>query len=171
MLPVSVPLEDLEAIKCKTFTQRLRAPLYDGLNAYQDLIVRFQTNFSISVGTAKVDTDLMMIQQELDEPLEKFIHRFSGEYVSILKCTDSVATKALMQGLLHGSELKKAITVELGLTLTRAFTMARVYVALEVKERRHAEDVSRETSAMEDSFLFEAKERVLIARLQRRTKT
>ncbi|KAF4365165.1 hypothetical protein F8388_011095 [Cannabis sativa] len=150
-------LEDLEAIKCKNFTQGLRGPalrwfhnLPSGtVNSYQDLILRFKTNFAISVRTAKVDTDLMLIHQQFDEPLERFINKFSEEYVSIPKCTDLVATKALMQGLLHGTELKKAIIVEPGLSLTRALTMARGYVALEAEEKRHAEEVSWETSAWE----------------------
>ncbi|XP_060969536.1 uncharacterized protein LOC133036807 [Cannabis sativa] len=85
--------------------------------------------------------------------------KFSEEYVSIPKCTDSVATKALMQGLIHGSELKKAIIVEPGLSLTRALTMARGYVALEVEEKRHNEEVSRETLSSGDTFLFESKNR------------
>ncbi|KAF4382116.1 hypothetical protein F8388_001261 [Cannabis sativa] len=148
MLTLSVPLEDLEAIKCKTFTQGLRGPalrwfhnLPSGtVNSYQDLILRFQANFAISARTAKVDTDLMLIHQRLDEPLEHFINRFSEEYISIQKCTNSVATKALMQGLIHGSELKKAIIVEPGLSLTRALAMARGYVALEVEEKRHNEE-------------------------------
>ncbi|KAF4354771.1 uncharacterized protein LOC133031429 [Cannabis sativa] len=173
MLTVSVPLEDLEAIKCKTFTQGLRGPalrwfhnLPSGtVNSYQDLIRRFQTNFTISVQTVKVDTDLMLIHQRLDEPLEKF----SEEYVSIVKCTDSVATKALMQGLIHGSELKKVMIVEPGLSLTRALTMARGYMALEVEEKRHSEEVSRETSSLGDTFLFEPKNRTPAARPHNRT--
>ncbi|KAF4376176.1 hypothetical protein G4B88_004980 [Cannabis sativa] len=177
MLTVSVPLEDLEAIKCKTFTQGLRGPalrwfhnLPSGtVNSYQDLILRFQANLAISVRTAKVDTNLMLIHQGLDEPLEHFINRFSEEYVSIPKCTDSVATKVLMQGLIHGSELKKAIIVEPGLSLTRALTMARGYVALEVEEKRHNEEVSRETLASEDTFLFESKNRTPAARPHNRT--
>ncbi|KAF4381248.1 hypothetical protein G4B88_009576 [Cannabis sativa] len=167
MLTVSVPLEDLEAIKCKTFTQGLRGPalrwfhnLPSGIvNSYKDLIVRFQANFAISVRTAKVDTDLMLIHQCLDEPLENFINKFSEQYVSIPKCTDAVATKVLMQGLIHGSELKKAIIVEPGLSLTRALTRARGYVALEVEEKRHNEEVSRETLSSGDTFLFESKNR------------
>ncbi|KAF4401750.1 hypothetical protein G4B88_000798 [Cannabis sativa] len=177
MLTVSVPLEDLEAIKCKTFTQGLRGPalhwfhnLPSGtVNSYQDLILRFQANFAISVRTAKVDTDLMLIHQHLDEPLEHFINRFSEEYVSILKCTDSVAIKALMQGLIHGSELKKEIIVEPGLSLTRALTMARGYVAYEVEEKRHNEEVSRETLTSGDTFLFESKNRTPAARPHNRT--
>ncbi|KAF4363070.1 hypothetical protein F8388_013434 [Cannabis sativa] len=177
MLTVSVPLEDLEVIKCKTFTQGLKGPalrwfhnLPSGtVNSYQDLILRFQANFAISVRTAKVDTDLMLIHQRLDEPLEHFINRFSEEYVSISKCTDSVATKALMQRLIHGSELKKAIIVEPGLSLTRALTMARGYVALEVEEKRHNEEVSSETLASGDTFLFESKNRTPTARPHNRT--
>ncbi|KAF4385055.1 hypothetical protein G4B88_017856 [Cannabis sativa] len=177
MLTVSVPLEDLEAIKCKTFTQGLRGPTLRWfhnlpsatVNSYQDLILRFQTNFAISVWTAKVDTDLMLIRQRFDEPLEKFINRFSEEYVSIPKCTNLVAMKALMQGLLHGSELKKAIIVEPGLSLTRALTMARGYVALEVEEKQHSEEVSRETSTLGDTFLFESKNRTPAARPHNRT--
>ncbi|KAF4369665.1 hypothetical protein G4B88_020192 [Cannabis sativa] len=177
MLTVSVPLEDLEAIKCKTFTQGLRGPalrwfhnLPSGtVNSYQDLILRFQANFAISVRTAKVDTDLMLIHHRFDEPLEKFINRFSEEYVSIPKCTDSVATKALMQGLLRGSELKKAIIVEPDLSLTRALTMARGYVALEVEEKRHSEEVSHETSTLGDTFLFESKNRAPAGRPHNRT--
>ncbi|KAF4362506.1 hypothetical protein F8388_000669 [Cannabis sativa] len=170
-------LKDLEAIKCETFTQGLRGPalrwfhnLPSGIvNSYQDLILRFQANFAISVRTAKVDTDLMLIHQRLDEPLEHFINKFSEEYVSIPKCTDSVAIKALMQGLIHGSELKKAIIVEPGLSLTRALTMARGYVALEVEEKRHNEEVSHETLASGDTFLFESKSRTPAARPHNRT--
>ncbi|KAF4373699.1 hypothetical protein G4B88_030042 [Cannabis sativa] len=155
MLTVSVPLEDLEAIKCKTFTQGLRGPALrwfhnlpsSTVNSYQDLILRFQANFAISVRTAKVDTDLMLIHQCLDEPLEHFINRFSEEYVSIPKCTDSVA-----------------IIVEPGLSLTRALTMARGYVALEVEEKRHNEEVSRETLTSGDTFLFESKNQTPAAR-------
>ncbi|KAF4366065.1 hypothetical protein F8388_012179 [Cannabis sativa] len=177
MLTVSVPLEDLEAIKCKTFTQGLRGPVLrwfhnlpsGTINSYQDLILRFQANFAISVRTTKVDTDLMLIHQRLDEPLAHFINRFSEEYVSIPKCTDSVATKALMQGLIHGSELKKAIIVEPGLSLTRALTMARGYVALEVEEKRHNEEVSRETLASGDTFLFKSKNRTPAVRPHSRT--
>uniref|UniRef100_A0A803NN09 Retrotransposon gag domain-containing protein n=1 Tax=Cannabis sativa TaxID=3483 RepID=A0A803NN09_CANSA len=143
-----------------------KLPEYNGTGdpSEYDLILRFQTNFAISVQTEKVDTDLMLIHQRTDEPLERFINRFSEEYVSIPKRTDSVATKALMQGLMHGSELKKAIIVELGLSLTRALTMARGYVALELEEKRHVEEVSRETSVMGDTFLFETKDRMPAAR-------
>ncbi|KAF4355151.1 hypothetical protein F8388_026076 [Cannabis sativa] len=177
MLTVSVPLEDLEAIKCKTFTQGWRGPalrwfhnLPSGtVNSYQDLILRFQANFAIIVRTAKVDTDLMLIHQHLDEPLEHFINRFSEEYVSIPKCTDSVVTKALMQGLIHGLELKKAIIVEPSLSLTRALTMARGYMALEVEEKRHNEEVSPETLASGDTFLFESKNRTPAAWPHNRT--
>uniref|UniRef100_A0A803PAV3 Retrotransposon gag domain-containing protein n=1 Tax=Cannabis sativa TaxID=3483 RepID=A0A803PAV3_CANSA len=138
------------------------------INSYQDLILRFQTNFAISVRTAKVDTCLMLIHQGPNEPLEKFINRFNEEYVSILKCTDLVEIKELMQGLLHASELKKAIIVEPGLSLTRALTMARGYVASELEEIWHVEEVSHETSTLGDAFLFEAKDQVPAARSHHR---
>uniref|UniRef100_A0A803PJH3 Uncharacterized protein n=1 Tax=Cannabis sativa TaxID=3483 RepID=A0A803PJH3_CANSA len=40
-----------------------------------------------------------------------------------------------------------------------ALTMARGYVALEVEEKRHNEEVSRETLSSGDTFLFESKNR------------
>ncbi|KAF4375076.1 hypothetical protein F8388_017222 [Cannabis sativa] len=180
MLTISVPLEDLKAIKCKMFTQGLRGPalrwfhnLTSGtINLYHELVLKFQMSFAISVRSAKVDTYLMLIHQGPDELLKKFINRFSIEYVSIPKCTDSITMKVLMQGLVHGFKLKKAIILEPGLSLIRALIMARVYVALEVEGKRHAEEVSRETSAPEDSFLFETNERTTpTARPQRRNET
>ncbi|KAM6580976.1 uncharacterized protein LOC133039310 [Cannabis sativa] len=47
--------------------------------------------------------------------------------------------------------------------------MARGYVALEVEEKRHNEEVSRETLSSRDTFLFESKNRKPAARPHNRT--
>ena len=83
MLTVSILMEKIEAMKCKTFTQGLAGPallwfdqlLSGSINGYNELIRKFISKFSINVKVSKTVDGLFTIKQRNGEALRSYIER------------------------------------------------------------------------------------------------
>ena len=119
MQNVSVPITKLEAMKCKTFTQRLARPVLlwfhqfpsENIQSYEELVRRFIRNFLVNIKVSKAPDDLFTVQQREGEILRRYIERFNVKYINIPKYPDNVVVSTFKLGLLHGRKAKDDLTV------------------------------------------------------------
>lgn len=144
MQTISLPIEKLEVIKCKTFTQGLSRlallwfyQLSSGtIKSYVELTRKFIDNFSINVKIStqkkkKKPKELFTILQGAREPLKKYVERLNLEYVNIPNCLESIAILAFKIGLLQGLELKKYLTTRPSFNLEEVMSTFKGFIKVE----------------------------------------
>ena len=117
MQTVSVPMVNLEAMKCKSFTQGLAGSALlwfhqlptRSANGYDELN-KFISNFSINMKALKTHNNLFTIKQKNGEPLQSYIERFNAEFINIPRCPYNVAVSAFKLGL--QMKFKEDLTVK-----------------------------------------------------------
>ena len=86
--------------------------LTESVDGYDELIRKFNSNFSINFKVLKTPNDLFIIKQKNGESLKSYIERFNAEFINIPRCPNNVAVLAFKLGLQHGTKVKECLTVK-----------------------------------------------------------